>query len=303
LRLPYDSIVASLNEHFHQTLNIGRIPEFIKDFADYYTETEETIRKRLLESYFVHVDETTISIQGVNWYVWVFTNEKYVVFKLQETREATIVHEFLANYNGILISDFYAGYDSVECRQQKCWVHLIRDLNDDLRESPFDIEYENFVLEVRSLIIPIMEAVQKYGLKKRNLDKFTTEVDKFCKKVITDRNYKSELTIKYRKRFIRYRDILHAGTNCGFTLLPLDAKSSGGGRRIDHPSRASKNAIYARAQYSLFTFLQQDGIPWHNNAAERALRHIAKQRVIVRAQDIANSFEHSSYFVEGSGHR
>ena len=33
-------------------------------------------------------------------------------------------------------------------------------------------EYEEFVLEVRNLIVPIMEAVQKYGLKRRHLNKF-----------------------------------------------------------------------------------------------------------------------------------
>jgi hypothetical protein len=168
-----------------------------------------------------------------------------VVFKLRETREATIVHEFLADYKGILISDFYPGYDSVDCRQQKCWVHLIRDLNDDLRESPFDTEYENFVLEVRNLIVPIMEDVQKYGLKKRELNKFKDVVDEFYKKIITDRSYKSELASRYQKRFVRYRD-------------------------------------------SLFTFLGQDGIPWHNNAAERALRHIAKQR------EISTSFQETA---------
>ena len=237
LRLPYESIVTSLNEHFRQTINIGRVSVFIKDFAIYYAETEKTMIKRLLDNPFIHVDETTISIQGVNWYIWVFTDEKYVIFQLQETREATIVHEFLANYKGILISDFYPGYDSVNCRQQKCWVHLVRNLNDDLRESPFDAEYENFVLEVRNLIVPIMEGVQSFGLKKRKLNKFKKLVDEFYKNVITDKNYKSELTLKYQKRFIRYRN-------------------------------------------SLFTFLEQDGIPWHNNAAERALRHIAKQREI-----------------------
>ena len=28
------------------------------------------------------------------------------------------------------------------------------------------------------------------------------------------------------------------------------------------------------------TFIDQDGIPWHNNTAERAIRHISKQRAI-----------------------
>ncbi len=116
-------------------------------------------------------------------------------------------------------------------------MHLIRDLNTDLWEAPFDTEYEAFVCEVRSLIIPIMEAVHRHGLKERHLNKFIRQVDEFYGRVITDKPYKSELALKYQKRFIRYRE-------------------------------------------SLFTFLEHSGIPWHNNTAERALRHIAKQREI-----------------------
>ena len=126
----------------------------------------------MLESSFIHVDETNFTIKGVNWYVWVFTDGKHVVFKLTETRETNIVNEVLEGYKGILVSDFYTGYDSIPCNHQKCWVHLIRHLNKDLRENPFDMEYEVFISEVRSLMIPIMEAVQKYGLKKYHLQKY-----------------------------------------------------------------------------------------------------------------------------------
>ena len=35
-----------------------------------------------------------------------------------------------------------------------------------------------------------------------------------------------------------------------------------------------------RYRESLFTFLDFDGIPWHNNASELGLRHIAIQRKI-----------------------
>lgn len=237
LRLSYGSIAEIASEQFNEE-TIGRsVPNFISDLACYYKPTEEIIIQNLLESPFIHADETPISIRGLQQYVWVFTDGKHVILKLTKTREADIVHEFLTNYTGILISDFYPGYDSVECRQQKCWVHLIRDLNDDLWTAPFDIEYETFVLEVRNLIIPIMEAVQKYGLKKRNLNKFKKNVEKFYSEVIVDRRYKSELAAKYQGRFIRYRE-------------------------------------------SLFTFLEHDGIPWHNNPAETAIRHLAMQRKI-----------------------
>jgi hypothetical protein len=37
---------------------------------------------------------------------------------------------------------------------------------------------------------------------------------------------------------------------------------------------------FQRYRNNLFTFLDQDGLPWHNNTAERALRHLAVQRKI-----------------------
>jgi hypothetical protein len=107
-----------------------------------------------------------------------------------------------------LISDFYAGYDAVPCAQQKCWVHLIRDMNDDLREAPFDAELETFVLSVKDLIIPIMECIQQYGLSKKHLQRFKHDVEQFYKNTIVNKYYKSDLALKYQKRFIRYRESL-----------------------------------------------------------------------------------------------
>ena len=37
---------------------------------------------------------------------------------------------------------------------------------------------------------------------------------------------------------------------------------------------------FERYRESLFCFLENDGVPWHNNTAERALRHLAVQRKI-----------------------
>ena len=62
------------------------------------------------------------------------------------------------------MSDFYGGYDSVGCRQQKCLVHLIGDLNDDLWKNPFNEEMEQFVGGVRDLLVPVFEDVERYGL-------------------------------------------------------------------------------------------------------------------------------------------
>ncbi len=237
LRLSYRMIMQQNKELFSESISQGSVFNFITDFSEYYAETEQNLLKKIRESPFIHVDETQISIQGINQYVWVFTDGKNVIFRLTKTREAEIVHEILSEYKGVLVSDFYGGYDSVNCKQQKCWSHLIRDLNDDLWSAPFDTEFECFVSEVRNLIIPIFETVEKYGLKERHLNKFKKLVEKFYFQNIVDKVYRSDLVAKYKKRFERYRE-------------------------------------------SLFTFLSQDAIPWNNNTAERAIRHLAIQRKI-----------------------
>ncbi len=237
LRLSYGTIVQVLGDIFHEQISDTTITNIQRYFYGYYSETEKINLAHLLNSPFIHADETKISIDGINQYVWVFTDGKHVLFRLTETREATMVHELLADYHGVLISDFYAGYDSLKCDQQKCWSHLIRDLNDDLWKEPFNTEFENFVLNVKNLIVPILSVVEKRGLKTRYLKKFQKSVEKFYSDVIVDKSYNSDLIATYQKRFIRYKR-------------------------------------------SLFTFLEKDGIPWNNNMAERAIRHLAIQRKI-----------------------
>ncbi len=237
LRLPYRLITQSMEDLFSIHISGANILNFLEDFARYYSDAESLLIERILASPFVHADETQINIQGVDHYVWVFTDGTHVVFRMTETREATIARDFLSGFQGILISDFYPGYDSIKCRQQKCLVHLIRDLNEDLWKFPFDGEFEAFILEVKNLIVPMLEAVQKYGLKKRHLHTFNKQLDQFYERVITDRTYHSDLTMRYQSRFKRYRQ-------------------------------------------SLFTFTEYDNIPWNNNMAERAIRHLAVQRKI-----------------------
>lgn len=42
--------------------------------------------------------------------------------------------------NSNRLSDFYTAYDSPECPQKKCLLHLIRDMNLELLSNPYDEE-------------------------------------------------------------------------------------------------------------------------------------------------------------------
>jgi hypothetical protein len=179
-----------------------------REVSERYMSAQKLLERRIAQSEFVHADETRLNIRGCDQYVWVFTDGERVTFRLTETRESTVVQEFLAGYKGVLISDFYPGYDGVPCRQQKCLVHLIRDINNDLWKNPFDVEFEAFVVAVRDLIVPVVQTVHRYGLKRHHLRKFERDVERFYNRSIDGREYRSESASKFQKRFDRYRDSL-----------------------------------------------------------------------------------------------
>ena len=67
-------------------------------------------------------------------YLRIVTSVAYVY---SASREATILDDVLKGFTGVLVSDFYGGYDALSCPQQKCLIHLMRDINDDLLETSF----------------------------------------------------------------------------------------------------------------------------------------------------------------------
>src|SRR5208337_5325576 len=105
------------------------INRIIQRSAHKYCDTYEEIKDRLSRGELIHVDETHVSVKGRDSYVWVFTSMEDVIHIWSETREGSTATEFLKDFKGVLVSDFYSAYDSVNCPQQKCLIHLIRDLN------------------------------------------------------------------------------------------------------------------------------------------------------------------------------
>ena len=68
LRMPYESIIETLKEYFNEKLSPSLLPGFMRSAAQFYLETEKSIIQNLLESPFIHADETPINIWGAKQY-------------------------------------------------------------------------------------------------------------------------------------------------------------------------------------------------------------------------------------------
>ena len=113
------------------------------EMANKYMPTYRGILGQIKKGRLIHADETKGVVKGEGHYIWVFTNLTTVAYVYAESREATILEEMLDGFSGVLVSDFYAAYDSVPCAQQKCLIHLMRDINEDLHRNPFDDELKD----------------------------------------------------------------------------------------------------------------------------------------------------------------
>ena len=73
--------------------------------------------------------------------------------------KSAILEDVLDGFSGVLVSDFYAAYDSVPCAQQKCLIHLMRDINEDLHRNPFDDELKEIARRFGALLREIVETI------------------------------------------------------------------------------------------------------------------------------------------------
>lgn len=214
LQISQAAVARTLNQFFGFKFTRANI-RFVKSRAAlYYQQTYRQILDRLAHGNLVHVDETKIRLEGREAFVWVFTSHEDVGYVYSDTREAVTPKKVLADFRGVLVTDFFAAYESIDCRQQKCLIHLVRDLNDDLGRNPFNDELREIVASFALLVRPIIETIDRYGLKRRYLRKHLKSVDRFYK-LLSLRDYQSEIATKYLKRFGKNRTSL-------FTFLEYD---------------------------------------------------------------------------------
>jgi predicted RecB family nuclease len=214
LCVPQRVTTRHANRLFGLTLPRSSVAEQKKMAASLYEETRQIQLRRIIEGTLVHADETPIVTQGKRAFVWVFCNFQEVVYIYSESREAETMQTALKGFKGVLVSDFYSAYDSMDCLQQKCLIHLIRDLNDDMLKNPYDDGLRQIVQRFADLLRPIIETVDRRGLKKRFLKKHLANVTRFYKWLLAQQ-WQSDVATKCKQRFEKNRKKL-------FTFLSYD---------------------------------------------------------------------------------
>lgn len=92
--------------------------------AKEYLELQQKIRNARL----LYIDETSFSVLGKNWWVWVFRSDTDLLLVIRNSRGNKVLEEILGkNYSGTVICDCWRAYDFLSnATIQRCWAHLLR---------------------------------------------------------------------------------------------------------------------------------------------------------------------------------
>jgi hypothetical protein len=107
--------VRNLDRIFGCELRRSSLNHFKYTAAEFYSVTRQRILERIMWVNSFMLMKTSANIKGHRAYVWVLTNLRDVVYILAETREGQFVSQLLEGFHGVLVSDFYAAYDGIDC--------------------------------------------------------------------------------------------------------------------------------------------------------------------------------------------
>ena len=129
----------------------------------------DELHEHLFQSHVVHADETPFQVirdgrkAGTNSYMWVYRNgacdkdHPVVIYDYQESRRTDHPETFLKGYSGILVTDGYQVYHSLERKRDGlqvagCWIHAKRKFAELIKSIGTDTADGTIAAEATSRI-------------------------------------------------------------------------------------------------------------------------------------------------------
>jgi len=122
-------VAKTFREFFDLPLVASSLVGFDRKLYEKGVPFYEQIKEKVRWSPSIHADEIGWNLDGMNQWLWCFTNPQVVLYHIDAKRSSEVVKKFLGEkYEGILISDDFSAYGPVEAKaKQKCNPHFLSD--------------------------------------------------------------------------------------------------------------------------------------------------------------------------------
>jgi len=247
--IPYKRIQDYFREQIEVPVSEGSIYNFNQEAFDLLESFEEKAKEKLSESELLHVDETSVNINGDRYWLHSTSSESWTYYFPHERRgtDATDTIGILSKFTGILCHDHWKPYYNYEGVHALCNAHHLRELT-----RAWEQDEQQWAKHMKTLLEEINRAVNDSGGV-----------------------LKSDDSEKYRDK---YRSILkNADTECP----PPDETQRKGKRGRVKRSKA-RNLLERLRDYEddVLRFMDNKIVPFTNNLSENDIRMTKVQQKI-----------------------
>lgn len=152
MRLPLRQLQEVLRDLHGFEVSLGELVELLHRIKEYAQPVLSSLKAEIRSSPAVQADETGWREDGINGYIWSVSTPTIRYYEYHHSRAGEVVKQLIgADYQGVLGSDFYAGYNIHQGLHQRCWVHFLRDLHDLKKASPDDHELKIWAKAVKDV--------------------------------------------------------------------------------------------------------------------------------------------------------
>ena len=242
-RLPFRVIQDYLKHRFNLRVSVGQLVALVAGVAKRGKALVEELKQQIRGSPVVNGDETSWRENGQNGYVWSFSTDHLRYFVYRKSRASSVVTDVLGEaFEGVVVSDFYGGYNAHLGMHQRCWVHLLRDIHELKEKHKKDQSLRKWAAKVKGIYerakgyigpSPKLTRVEQQAERVRRQREFEQELLKVCRPHLKKKRVQSRLCERIER------------------FLP-----------------------------ELFVFVADPRVPADNNAAERSVREVVVSRKI-----------------------
>jgi hypothetical protein len=135
-RLPFRQVSRIFADLPGLTVCPGAITRQVQRIARWLEGDYEQLLLQIRSAPHVYADETGWRSDGKNGQLWTVATPTHTLYHVDKSRGGRVIRKLLGKaFGGTLVSDFYSAYSAMDCRKQKCLLHLLRELTDSAQKS------------------------------------------------------------------------------------------------------------------------------------------------------------------------
>ena len=156
-------LVSIFGFHIKTTISEGGLVKIWHRLAAVLEPWYEEIKREALDSAVLHGDETGWRVNGKTHWLWCFASRNATFYMIDRSRGSPAIAEFFTEFfNGVLVTDFWAAYNTVACAwRQMCLVHLLRELKKVDKYQDTSRDWSEFRKRLKRLLMDAIRLWQR----------------------------------------------------------------------------------------------------------------------------------------------